>query len=169
MGRGAPAPTPTYDPIRQQWSTSCPVYWRYANVSPSVQITATQTFDFTIHGWFNNGGSVCYIVRVPHTTPSEEPGMLALPAADRAIGTVLDVESKGAADGLSVSVTVNNDEAAAAVPRIVEELDKQVRREEARIDKARRLRLTGVSEPDIAQPPAMGRPPAPPPPGGGGR
>ncbi|MCU1501466.1 MAG: putative phage tail sheath protein [Ilumatobacteraceae bacterium] len=63
----------------------------------------------SVYGWFNNGGAVCYIVRVPHTTPSEEPGQLALPAADRAIGNVLDVASKGAAEGLSVSVTVNKD------------------------------------------------------------
>ncbi|HSL57158.1 MAG TPA: phage tail sheath family protein, partial [Acidimicrobiales bacterium] len=27
-----------------------------------------------VYGWFNNGGSVCYIVRIPHTRPSEEPG-----------------------------------------------------------------------------------------------
>jgi phage tail sheath protein FI len=75
----------------------------YGGFSPGTMLP------HSVYGWFNNGGSVCYIVRVPHTTPSEEPGMLALPAADRAIGNVLDVQSKGAADGLSVNVTVNND------------------------------------------------------------
>jgi hypothetical protein len=75
----------------------------YGGFTPSAMLP------HSVYGWFNNGGSVCYIVRVPHTVASEEPGQLALPAADRAIGTVLDVESKGAADGLSVSVVVNND------------------------------------------------------------
>ena len=63
----------------------------------------------SVYGWFNNGGNVCYIVRVPHTAPSEEPGQLALPAADRAIGDVIDVESKGAADGLSIAITPSVD------------------------------------------------------------
>jgi phage tail sheath protein FI len=63
----------------------------------------------SVYGWFNNGGSVCYIVRIPHTAPSEEPGQLALPAADRAIGNVIDVESKGAAEQLSIAVNVNTD------------------------------------------------------------
>ncbi len=63
----------------------------------------------SVYGWFNNGGNVCYIVRVPHTAPSEEPGQLALPAADRAIGDVIDVESKGAAEGLSIVITPSPD------------------------------------------------------------
>ena len=63
----------------------------------------------SVYGWFNNGGAVCYIVRIAHTAPSEEPGQLALPAADRAIGNVIDVESKGAAEELSIAVTANID------------------------------------------------------------
>ena len=63
----------------------------------------------SVYGWFNNGGAVCYIVRIAHTAPSEEPGQLALPAADRAIGNVIDVESKGAAEELSIAVNVNTD------------------------------------------------------------
>jgi uncharacterized protein len=57
-----------------------------------------------VYGWFLNGGSVCYIVRVPHNRPSEEPGQLGLPAADRAIGDVLEFESIGPADGLSIAI-----------------------------------------------------------------
>ncbi|MFT5221770.1 MAG: phage tail sheath protein FI [Glaciecola sp.] len=59
----------------------------------------------SVYGWFLNGGATCYIVRVAHNSPSQEPGALALPAADRAIGTVLDFESLGPADGLSVAVS----------------------------------------------------------------
>jgi phage tail sheath protein FI len=71
--------------------------------------TADAMLPHSVYGWFNNGGSVCYIVRVAHNTPSEEPGQLALNASDRAIGKILDVESIGAAEGLSVAINVNKD------------------------------------------------------------
>lgn len=58
----------------------------------------------SVYGWFLNGGATCYIVRVPHNRPSEEPGQLALPAADRALGNVLEFTSVGPADGLAVAV-----------------------------------------------------------------
>ncbi|HSK24912.1 MAG TPA: phage tail sheath subtilisin-like domain-containing protein [Egicoccus sp.] len=58
----------------------------------------------SVYGWFLNGGSVCYIVRIPHNKASEEPGQLALPAADRAIGNVLEFTSVGPADGISIAV-----------------------------------------------------------------
>lgn len=61
----------------------------------------------SVYGWFLNGGSSCYVVRVAHNRPSQEPGQLALPAADRAIGTALQFTSVGPADGLSVAVTPN--------------------------------------------------------------
>jgi phage tail sheath protein FI len=63
----------------------------------------------SVYGWFNNGGSVCYIVRIAHNKPSDEPGQLALPAADRAVGNALEITSVGPADGLSVAVAVHND------------------------------------------------------------
>ena len=59
----------------------------------------------SVYGWFLNGGSVCYIVRVPHNRPSEESGQMALPAADRALGQVLEFESIGPADGITVGVS----------------------------------------------------------------
>ncbi len=64
----------------------------------------------SVYGWFLNGGSTCYIVRVPHNAASEDPGQLALPAADRALGTALEFESVGPADGLSVAVDLNDPE-----------------------------------------------------------
>lgn len=63
----------------------------------------------SIYGWFNNGGGVCYVARIPHETPSTEPGQLALPAATKSVGNVVDIQSKAAPQGLSVNVTVNTD------------------------------------------------------------
>lgn len=64
----------------------------------------------SVYGWFQNGGSVCYIVRIPNSVPSQEPGMRALPAADRALGNLLELTSVGPADGMSVAVSVNTPE-----------------------------------------------------------
>jgi phage tail sheath protein FI len=47
----------------------------------------------SVYGYFQNGGSIAYIVRVPHTSPSGLPSTVALPAADRALGTPLSIES----------------------------------------------------------------------------
>ena len=48
----------------------------------------------SVYGYFNNGGSMAYIVRVPHAEPAGEPATLALPAADRALGEPLEITSK---------------------------------------------------------------------------
>jgi phage tail sheath protein FI len=47
----------------------------------------------SVYGYFANGGSIAYICRIPHTDPSGQPARLALPAADRALGTPLHIES----------------------------------------------------------------------------
>ena len=44
----------------------------------------------SVYGFFNNGGSMAYIVRIPNTTPSEQPGQLALMAGDRALGPAVE-------------------------------------------------------------------------------
>lgn len=44
----------------------------------------------SVYGYFNNGGSLAYIVRIPHTAPADEPGMLGLPSGDRALGPALE-------------------------------------------------------------------------------
>ncbi|HET9058298.1 MAG TPA: phage tail sheath subtilisin-like domain-containing protein [Acidimicrobiales bacterium] len=46
-----------------------------------------------VRGYFDNGGSIAYIVRVPNTAPSGQPSQLALPAADRALGNPLEITS----------------------------------------------------------------------------
>ena len=47
----------------------------------------------SVYGYFLNGGSLAYIVRVPNAEPSGEPARLALPAADRSLGLPVAVES----------------------------------------------------------------------------
>jgi phage tail sheath protein FI len=47
----------------------------------------------SVYGYFANGGSVAYICRVPNTEPAGQPARAALPAADRALGMPLQIES----------------------------------------------------------------------------
>ncbi|WP_448071441.1 phage tail sheath family protein [Georgenia yuyongxinii] len=47
----------------------------------------------SVYGFFANGGTLAYVVRVPNTEPAGEPARRALPAADRALGLPLSVES----------------------------------------------------------------------------
>ena len=47
----------------------------------------------SVFGFFQNGGSLAYIVRIPHSTPAGEPARLALPAADRSLGRPLEITS----------------------------------------------------------------------------
>jgi phage tail sheath protein FI len=47
----------------------------------------------SVYGYFANGGSIAYICRVPNTAPAGKPSKLALPAADRALGKPLSIES----------------------------------------------------------------------------
>jgi phage tail sheath protein FI len=44
----------------------------------------------SVYGYFNNGGSMAYIVRIPNTVPADEPGLLALPSADRTLGPAVE-------------------------------------------------------------------------------
>ena len=46
-----------------------------------------------VHGYFLNGGTMAYIVRVPNADPSGEPARAALPAADRALGLPVSIDS----------------------------------------------------------------------------
>ena len=46
-----------------------------------------------VYGYFANGGSIAYICRISNSEPSGEPSRTALPAADRALGLPLRIES----------------------------------------------------------------------------
>ena len=58
-----------------------------------------------VRGYFDNGGTIAYIVRIPNTTPSGQPSQLALPAADKVLGAPLDVTSIEPDARISVVVT----------------------------------------------------------------
>src|SRR6266568_3774132 len=47
----------------------------------------------SVYGYFANGGSIAYICRIANTAPAGQPSRLTLPAADRALGEPLVVES----------------------------------------------------------------------------
>ena len=47
-----------------------------------------------VYGYFNNGGSMAYIVRIPNTEPAAEPSTLELAAVDNALGKAIEVTSK---------------------------------------------------------------------------
>ena len=59
----------------------------------------------SVYGWFLNGGSVCYVVRVANTEPAGEPAAKALPAADRALGNPVTIESVEPDANIQVVVT----------------------------------------------------------------
>jgi phage tail sheath protein FI len=63
----------------------------------------------SVYGYFANGGSIAYICRVPNSQPSGEPARLELPAADRALGLPLKVES--VEPDADISVVVSTDDA----------------------------------------------------------
>lgn len=70
----------------------------------------------SVYGFFQNGGSLAYIVRVPNTEPAGEPARLALPAADRALGLPLKVESVEPDADISVVVETEDADADAEGP-----------------------------------------------------
>ncbi|HET9690098.1 MAG TPA: phage tail sheath subtilisin-like domain-containing protein [Acidimicrobiales bacterium] len=47
----------------------------------------------SVYGYFQNGGTIAYIVRIPNTAPAGEPAQAALPAPDRALGSPLEITS----------------------------------------------------------------------------
>lgn len=63
----------------------------------------------SVYGYFQNGGNLAYIVRVPNSEPAGKPATLALPAADRALGLPLHVES--IEPDADIAVAVATDEA----------------------------------------------------------
>jgi len=44
----------------------------------------------SVYGYFNNGGSIAYIVRIPNTTPATESGTLALTSGDKTLGPAVE-------------------------------------------------------------------------------
>lgn len=63
----------------------------------------------SVYGYFANGGSIAYICRVPNTEPAGEPARLALPAADRALGLPVAVESLEPDADITLLVSTDDD------------------------------------------------------------
>ena len=63
----------------------------------------------SVYGYFANGGALAYIVRVPNTAPSGEPSRRELPAADRALGLPIAVESLEPDADITLQVTTDGD------------------------------------------------------------
>jgi uncharacterized protein len=64
---------------------------------------------YAVYGYFNNGGSLAYIVRVPNTKPADEPGTLTLPAADRTVKEAVAITAAEAKDKITVQVLPETD------------------------------------------------------------
>ncbi len=58
----------------------------------------------SVYGYFANGGSIAYICRIANTAPAGQPSRLTLPAADRALGEPLVVESLEADAPISIEI-----------------------------------------------------------------
>jgi phage tail sheath protein FI len=58
----------------------------------------------SVYGYFQNGGNIAYVVRIPNTAPASEPAQAALPAADRALGNPLSVSSIEPGATLTVAI-----------------------------------------------------------------
>ena len=59
----------------------------------------------SVYGFFNNGGSMAYIVRIPHTTPAEESGQLGLPSGDRALGAAVEFTTVEPNANVTINIT----------------------------------------------------------------
>lgn len=78
--------------------------------------TANAILPLSVYGYFANGGSIAYIVRIPHTAPSGKPASRQLPAADRSLGQPLAIESLAPDADISVQVSTVDDDADGPAP-----------------------------------------------------
>jgi len=76
----------------------------YGGFAPGIMLP------HSVYGYFNNGGSLAYIVRIPNTTPATEPGVKALPSVDRGLGPALEVTTVEPNAPISVAVTPESNE-----------------------------------------------------------
>ncbi|MEY2570436.1 MAG: uncharacterized protein QOE63_786, partial [Acidimicrobiaceae bacterium] len=103
---GFTAQAPTDDPddpdgLRPRLVSSWAQYERlYGGFAPGAMLP------HAVYGYFNNGGSLCYIVRVAHTKPAEKKATLALGAA----GSASDGEKGSAKSKPALEITALVDE-----------------------------------------------------------
>ena len=58
----------------------------------------------SVYGYFQNGGSIAYIVRIPNTAPAGQPATAELPSTDRALGHPLAITSVEPDAPLSIAI-----------------------------------------------------------------
>jgi phage tail sheath protein FI len=68
----------------------------------------------SVYGYFANGGSIAYICRIPHTEPAGQPARAELPAADRSLGSPLQIES--VEPDADITVAISTEDAGADAP-----------------------------------------------------
>jgi phage tail sheath protein FI len=68
----------------------------------------------SVYGYFANGGSLAYIVRIPNTEPAGEPARRSLPANYRALGLPLMIES--IEPDAEISIDIATDDGGADAP-----------------------------------------------------
>lgn len=112
---GFTASAPTDDPndpdgLKPRLVTSWPDFERlYGGFAAECMLP------LAVYGFFQNGGSTAYIVRIPNAAPAGEPSTKALPAADRALGAPVKISSKE--PDASLDVVVEAEEVADDGPR----------------------------------------------------
>jgi uncharacterized protein len=58
----------------------------------------------SVYGYFNNGGSIAYIVRIENTTPSGKPAALALTAGNKKLGPAVTFTTVAPDDAVTVTI-----------------------------------------------------------------
>ena len=85
----------------------------YGGFAPGIMLP------HSVYGYFNNGGSLAYIVRIPNSTPATESGVRSLHSGDRSLGPALEVTTVEPNAPIAVAVTPESpadDAPADAVP-----------------------------------------------------
>jgi len=77
----------------------------YGGFAPGIMLP------HSVYGYFNNGGSLAYIVRIPNTTPATESGVKAAElTAKGGQATIKALPKPGAPEGVTVSVAAGDDD-----------------------------------------------------------
>ena len=100
--KAPPSDDPVNDPdaLKPRMVTSWTQYESlYGGFAPGIMLP------HSVYGYFNNGGSIAYIVRIPHTTPASTSGTLELMAADRTLGPAVEFTTVVPNAPISVDIT----------------------------------------------------------------
>lgn len=73
-----------------------------------------------VYGYFENGGAIAYIVRIPNTAPAGQPAAVALPASDRALGLPVKIESIEPDANIDIAVSADDSEETAFTLTVLE-------------------------------------------------